>query len=371
MKRIFLLLALSVCSLSAFAGVPSSWRINIPDVEGYYTMKCDFHLHTVFSDAKVWPEERVIEAAGEGLDAIAITDHITKTIGYGREKFFGCDQDAGVDLAIAEGARQGVIVIRGGEITRKMDPGHWNTLFLTSVNDMQVNDENGQFAEARRQNAFIYWNHPDWQDQAPNVTAWHARQQELYEQGYMMGIEIFNQNICPEAFQWAIEKDLTMMSGTDAHQPIYRYVDYEHGYQRPVTLVFTKERTEESIHEALLDKRTAVYADRQVWGREEILAPLAKAIIDVRYEPVDEKHCRVWLTNKSSIPLHFLKAPGSEQIRYIRDFDLNPGDCWDFYLVCIEGDTLYRDNGKAYMNVEIENFHTSPTTNLRLALPLE
>ena len=40
------------------------------------TLKCDFHIHTVFSDGKVWPDIRVAEAWQEGLDAIAITDHI-------------------------------------------------------------------------------------------------------------------------------------------------------------------------------------------------------------------------------------------------------------------------------------------------------
>jgi len=369
MKRTLLLVVLSICSLSMFAGSPFR-KMNIPDVDGYYTLKCDFHIHTVFSDGKVWPEERVTEAALEGLDVIAITDHITKNIGWGREQFFGSNQDAAADLAIAEGERQGVIVIRGGEITRKMTPGHWNTLFLNSVNDMQKNDEKEQFAEARYQNAFIYWNHPDWQDQAPNETVWHDRHTELYNQGYMMGIEIFNQNFCPEAFKWALEKNLTMMCGTDAHQPIYMYVDYENGYQRPVTLVFAEEKTKDSIHQALIAKRTAVYADRQVWGRANILGPLANAIIGVRCEPVDETHCKLWLTNKSSIPLHFLKAPGSEQMRYIRDFDLAPGATWDFNLICIEGDSLYDEDGKAYMNLEIENFHISPNQNLKISIPL-
>ncbi len=46
--------------------------INIPDVKGYKTLKCDFHQHTVFSDGQVWPGVRVQEAWREGLDVIAI-----------------------------------------------------------------------------------------------------------------------------------------------------------------------------------------------------------------------------------------------------------------------------------------------------------
>src|SRR4030042_5681465 len=51
-------------------------KINIPDITGYKTLKCDFHMHTVFSDGDVWPTFRVNEAWRDGLDAIAITDHI-------------------------------------------------------------------------------------------------------------------------------------------------------------------------------------------------------------------------------------------------------------------------------------------------------
>lgn len=50
--------------------------IKIPDILGYKTLKCDLHLHTVFSDGTVWPAERVEEAWRKGLDAVAITDHI-------------------------------------------------------------------------------------------------------------------------------------------------------------------------------------------------------------------------------------------------------------------------------------------------------
>ena len=51
-------------------------KIVISDLKGYVTLKCDFHIHTVFSDGTVWPTVRVDEAYREGLDAIAITDHL-------------------------------------------------------------------------------------------------------------------------------------------------------------------------------------------------------------------------------------------------------------------------------------------------------
>jgi hypothetical protein len=50
--------------------------VNLPDLPGYVTLKCDFHMHSVFSDGNVWPIVRVDEALRDGLDVIAITDHI-------------------------------------------------------------------------------------------------------------------------------------------------------------------------------------------------------------------------------------------------------------------------------------------------------
>ena len=48
--------------------------IQIPNVGAYQVLKCDFHMHTVFSDGHVWPNVRVQEAWTEGMDAIAITN---------------------------------------------------------------------------------------------------------------------------------------------------------------------------------------------------------------------------------------------------------------------------------------------------------
>jgi 3',5'-nucleoside bisphosphate phosphatase len=41
--------------------------IRLPDIPGYITLKCDFHMHTVFSDGHVWPSFRVNEAERESV----------------------------------------------------------------------------------------------------------------------------------------------------------------------------------------------------------------------------------------------------------------------------------------------------------------
>ena len=51
-------------------------ELRLPAIEGYETLTGDFHIHTVFSDGKVWPDVRVNEAWRDGLDVIAITDHL-------------------------------------------------------------------------------------------------------------------------------------------------------------------------------------------------------------------------------------------------------------------------------------------------------
>jgi len=35
-------------------------HIQFPDVEGYHTLKCDLHIHTVFSDGLVWPTATIL-----------------------------------------------------------------------------------------------------------------------------------------------------------------------------------------------------------------------------------------------------------------------------------------------------------------------
>jgi hypothetical protein len=111
----------------SFAGFGQRKIVNLPDLPGYVTLKCDFHLHTVFSDGNVWPTVRVGEAFRDGLDAIAITDHIEYTP---KEDYLPVDHNAAWEIAEKTARDFNLILVHGAEITRKMPPGHMNALFI-------------------------------------------------------------------------------------------------------------------------------------------------------------------------------------------------------------------------------------------------
>ena len=98
-------------------------RIEIPGFSNYETLKCDFHTHTVFSDGLVWPDARIYEAWQEGLDAIAITDHIEHRI---NKVILKGDLNESYKIAKKAADDMDFIVIPGAEITRSKPLGHLN-----------------------------------------------------------------------------------------------------------------------------------------------------------------------------------------------------------------------------------------------------
>lgn len=254
--------------------------VNIPDIPGYVTLKCDFHIHTVFSDGYVWPTVRSEEAWREGLDAIAITDHIE----YQPHKAdVSTNHNRSYQIARKTGDDLDLLVIKGSEITRKMPPGHLNAIFLTNSLPLATTNWQDQTRIAHEQGAFIFWNHPGWDAQLKDgQTVWYDEHSWLIEKGYLQGIEVVNgRDYYPEAHRWAIEKKLTMFSNSDIHAPLN--LDYEvhrNNDHRPITLVFAKDRSREAIKEALFARRTAVYSGEQLIGDEQFLKPIFASAVN-------------------------------------------------------------------------------------------
>lgn len=278
-------------------------EVNIPDIPGYMTLKCDFHIHTVFSDGNVWPSVRPEEAWREGLDAIAITDHIEY---QPHKNDLPTAHERSHEIARPVGDELDVMVIKGSEITRSMPPGHLNAIFLTNSTLLDVTDWQDGVAAAHAQGAFIFWNHPGWGAQLKDgEVVWYPEHTELVEQGMLNGIEVVNgRQYVPEAHRWALEHDLTMFSNSDIHAPLNMDYHVHDGDHRPLTLVFAKERTPKALKEALFARRTVVYSGEQLIGKEEFLRPIFGNSIQISKKQITlkgTKHVLVQIQNSSDI----------------------------------------------------------------------
>jgi len=282
MKRT-LLAILSVLLLllahGSFCQTDVRTEVRIPDISGYLTLACDFHVHTVFSDGAVWPTIRPEEAWIEGLDAIAITDHIEYL--PHKDDIKTDDFNRSFELARGSAAQHQILLIRGGELTRDMPPGHFNAIFLKDVNALAKEDYKDALKAAVDQGAFVFWNHPGWR-QPGTIPIWYPEHTELVNNGWMHGMEIANDHdYYPKAFGWCLEKNITMLGNSDVHSPVQMAFDPQNNEHRPLTLVFAEEKSEKAVKEALFAGRTAVYYGEYLLGREKYLKPIFEESVQI------------------------------------------------------------------------------------------
>jgi len=255
-------------------------EVKIPDIPGYVSLKCDFHMHTVFSDGGVWPSVRAEEAWREGLDAFAITDHIEY---QAHSEDIREDHNRSYEIALAGAEALGLKIIKGAEISREMPPGHINAIFLKDADALDTKEWRDAVKAAVEQEAFVFWDHPGWRGQQPEgKSIWYAEHTELYEKQWLHGIEIVNQGeYYPLAHKWCLEKKLTMLGNSDVHNPTNLDYEFHNGEHRAMTVVLAKERSKEAIKEALLARRTVVYWKNILIGEEKYLKPIFNESVEI------------------------------------------------------------------------------------------
>jgi predicted metal-dependent phosphoesterase TrpH len=283
--------------------------MEVPDIAGYQTLLCDLHMHTVFSDGLVWPTIRVQEAWQEGLDAIAITDHIEY---QPHREDIPTNHNRSYELASSAAREAGLILVKGSEITRMTPPGHFNAVFIEDASDFIEEREAGNFetdraaiSKAAEQGAFIFWNHPGWKvDDIEGSYEWSPFMEELLDADMIHGIEVINGfSFHRKALDWALDNGLAVMGTSDIHNLIAHDYDTQRGIHRSMTLVFASDRTSESLREALDAGRTVAWSNRYLAGDEKWLRALYEASVTIK-EPhaTDRRGNRISeITNTSDL----------------------------------------------------------------------
>ncbi len=362
-RRIVLAAVCAALCMTAFAQMAAAQQRNplpVPDVPGYRTLKCDFHMHTIFSDGEVWPTTRVAEAWRDGVDAISITDHA----GYNPHK-----EDVPPNLArpfqIAErpAAQAGIILIPGVEIAEGNI--HANALFAGEPNQYMGLGFLDALRKARAQGAFVFWNHPGWKGPAQ----WFPLIASAYEEKLIQGMELVNgSSFYPEAYPWIAEKSWCILSNSDIHAPMA--AEYRGG-TRPLTLVFARTADSEGIREALFARRTAAWMGGEVWGSAEQLRGLWEGAVKAENSTVSfrggARSIALRLVNASAIPFRFRVTGAPEWLR-VANGELASRGMAGVAL------SIQREAAAGRHNVDIEleltNFHTGPKQNLQVRLPL-
>ncbi|MCE2675819.1 MAG: Sb-PDE family phosphodiesterase [Sediminibacterium sp.] len=296
MKK-FICLVQLICAFSMVVSAQESTHshslgtsLQFPNILGYQTLKCDLHQHTVFSDGDVWPSIRVRESLMDNLDVISLTEHLEYQPHLG--DIPNKDRNRSYQIALREAKDHNLVIVRGSEITRAMPPGHSNAVFIQDANKLLFTNYLDAYNEAKNQNAFVFWNHPYETPKNDYISFLNEVNKKLIDSNLIQGIEIVNtHNYSEEALQIAYDRNLTLMGTSDVHGLIEW--DYKKGPKgpeghRPITLVFSKDRTQESIKSALFDRRTVVHYDNTLIGRDSLLIPLINECLVIKksfYEP--------------------------------------------------------------------------------------
>ena len=299
----------------------------LPQVRGFNIYKADLHNHTIFSDGSVTPEFRIQEAWHDGLDVIAVTEHVEYRPYEGKMMNFLTGYvpkdikpansnvirseatDAGilsdlnypVKLYQAAAKAYGITVIPGAEITREPTTiGHYNALFTKDNNTIYAKDPMQSIRNAKAQGAIVMQNHPGWRRTTLDMMEF---EEKVYAANLIDGIEIVNGGeFYPRAITRAQKNKFFMASNTDIHGSTAEdYVLGGNGH-RNMTFIFAQENTLEALREALEARRTLAYSHGTLAGEESLLVDLFKASVATKViQKAANGSKTVQLTNNSSI----------------------------------------------------------------------
>ena len=352
-------------------------EIILPQVKGMNCYKADFHIHTIYSDGALTPRQRVREAWYDGMDVIAITDHLEgnsfaktmlkvlapynedgKPSQWSNAKQSGrviTDHNAVFDEAAAEALNYPITLIKGTEIGLEPEKGHFNALFIKDVNAIYDADEIKRFENAHKQGGIVIHNHPTYRRKTSDKNEWHIK---VYKEGHIDGVEVANAfTFYPRMVRRCVEEKLVMVGGTDSHGVTDRY--YPGTPFRTHTIIFAKDRSEKSLKKAMLKQQTLVYCGGHIIGSEYWLKEFFNASIECQVVRVnDKKGNRTFqLTNHTSIPYTLHRGKGTYTLNPFESITISFGKSKEGGYTQPKlrvGNMWGMDNKNLVVNIEID-----------------
>jgi predicted metal-dependent phosphoesterase TrpH len=300
-----------------------------PNIDGYTAYKADLHTHTVFSDGHFSMPARIREAWVDGLDVMAVTEHLEyrsheKTFVKYYQRYMPkgtkaqycnfvsknrpadksaikVDFNLPVEVARTAAAPYDITIIPGIEITRKEgEYSHFNALFTSDNNAIYAPETIQSLRNAKAQNALVMHNHPGWTHKDMKLTAF---EKVVYKEGLIDGIEVMNGvEFYPKAIARAEKYNLFISSNTDIHDPTCERYSYT-GARRNMTIIYAKDKSLASLREAIEAHRTLAYSFGTLVGSEELLRKFFMASVVIRKSYVDSKgQTNYILTNHRQFP---------------------------------------------------------------------
>ena len=374
--------------------------INFPNTEKYKVIVADLHTHSVFSDGAVWPNVRVEEAVRDGIDLLAITEHLEYQPHI--DDIPHPDRNRSFDIAEDIAKNKDLTVINGAEITRMFPPGHINAIFIEDANKLIYLDETkiseakeilkevpeesltnyedlswledaalaslwpvkSALIEARNQNAFTFWNHPAWSSEEfigqPMLREIHK---EFFRDNLLHGIEVANgDGYSEEAFRIALEYGLTVLGTSDVHGLIDWDYPSSIGAHRPVTLILSESNSSDAIKSSLFSGKTVVWFKNNLIGLENNILELTNSYLKAKKVEILENSdiARVEIDNVSDVRFIIQVLDQSSVVNESNLIEIAPN----------EKTVLQIDNGidKVSLEVKILNAFFAPNKNLLTTL---
>lgn len=374
--------------------------INFPNTEKYKVIVADLHTHSVFSDGAVWPNVRVEEAVRDGIDLLAITEHLEYQPHI--DDIPHPDRNRSFDIAEDIAKNKDLTVINGAEITRMFPPGHINAIFIEDANELIYLDEakiseakeilkevpeesltnyedlswledaalaslwpvKSALIEARNQNAFTFWNHPAWSSEEfigqPMLREIHK---EFFRDNLLHGIEVANgDGYSEEAFRIALEYGLTVLGTSDVHGLIDWDYPSSIGAHRPVTLILSESNSIDAIKSSLFSGKTVVWFKNNLIGLEDNILELTNSYLKAKKVEILENSdiARVEIENVSDVRFIIQVLDQSSVVNESNLIEIAPN----------EKTVLQIDNGidKGSLDVKILNAFIAPNKNLLTTL---